>query len=300
MRVTPCSDTPIPESEYYYLIDAADTMYQANIQTLDSIFNNIITVPAPGIYTVYRPSEPDIKPYKLNLNPGLYTETIYDKQKMVVYRPPYVDGSYDTYKRCGKLCDGYNEDFYPDGKLRIRGVFKEGEPSDSIAEYYPNGKARYRKYSTDNSYKSLSYDSIGHKLTSIEITHKKQLIVVYFLNGKVKYQKTDINHIVKAKEFYPNGKPKVIQTKKKRTEYFENGKVAIEYTWNIIKTDNIKHSYTKKERIYTIVLKTKIYNTEGKLIESKTNTEYSDQDYPQPVVFYKLTDIDWQEKVELN
>ena len=54
----------------------------------------------------------------------------------------YVTGAFDTppvYVKCDIEINGYQEDYYDNGVLKMRGNFKNGRAKDSLVTFYPNG-----------------------------------------------------------------------------------------------------------------------------------------------------------------
>ncbi len=61
---------------------------------------------------------------------------------------------------CDEPAEGYLEDHYFNGNVRIRGNFNLGKPVDSLFEYYPNGKLK--QMSLEKERRFLSYDTTGN------------------------------------------------------------------------------------------------------------------------------------------
>lgn len=50
---------------------------------------------------------------------------------------------WDGFCYCGIPCDGYQVDYYKNGKKRIEGNFKKGKPKGKVVYYHPDGAINY-------------------------------------------------------------------------------------------------------------------------------------------------------------
>lgn len=283
-RITPCNSQPYVEKETYFLRDTTD-----NDKSYSNFESDVITLPYPGKYIVQRVTEPDLKDYIVELKEGLTIETCYDPK--IMFRKPWVVDSDFVYFVCGMLCQGYQEDFYPDGKIKIRGTFKDGFVTDSLVEYYSNGKIQRETRNQRDGIHTNRYDNLGRKTNYFWSARRGYMVyggwreIIYFSNEKINLDISDIGHIVKIEGYYPNGNLKIKQTKKKRIEYYESGNIKTIYCWKANKEfdntiDNESIYY------YTFQIKVKNYDEKGKLI----NEEYKEEDgnsYPQPSIAYE-------------
>jgi len=52
---------------------------------------------------------------------------------------PVSHPSFIGYCCCMQECEGYQEDYYINGKVRVAGTFKKGHPVGELVYYYPSG-----------------------------------------------------------------------------------------------------------------------------------------------------------------
>lgn len=55
---------------------------------------------------------------------------------------PVSHPSFVGYCCCMQKCEGYQEDYYNNGKVRVTGTFKEGHPVGELTFFYPSGKKK--------------------------------------------------------------------------------------------------------------------------------------------------------------
>lgn len=277
-RINPCNTESQPEREQYYLSDSiyCDVVY-------DNLDSEIITLPKTGKYYVTRISEPEVEPYQVELDEGLTVETVKDPRIMERYIN--VIEPYYEYQVCGNAANGYHEDFYNDGKLKIRGTFKQGFVKDSIAIYYPNGQLEIKTEYKRDGVHTVSYDTCGIKLNyywsekGSYMIYRSRRFIKYYTDGSIKSNISDINNIVKIKQYYPDGKLQVMQNKKSRQEYYKSGVLKKKYIWKS-KVDNGE---------FIINIKVKEYDEDGICIGEYIDEDYSN--YPQPTFAFQDNDL---------
>jgi antitoxin component YwqK of YwqJK toxin-antitoxin module len=280
-RINPCSTVPVIEKEFYSLTDTVGGVWQDY-----SNFNStIVTLPKPGKYILYRYSEAESQPYLVDLKEGLTIETIHDP-KIMLRLPSTLDANF-VYETCGKLSEGYQEEFYPDGRIKIRGNFKEGFIKDSVAEYFSNGKRKYQCQYKKKEVLTTRYDSINGK-TSIYWSQRGSFMIyhshsstVFFPNQTVNWIRSDIKNITTIREYYPDGTLKLKQTKNRRIEYYANGKPKINYEWR----RKTAGSYLDGKR-YNFRITTRTYTEAGILLSTETKVDKSNSHYKQPEIAY--------------
>lgn len=283
-RMSPCDDVPVTESTNYYLT-ASPYVITNEIYLNES---GIVSVPKPGKYLVHRPTEPSVEPYEVELVPGRTIETVNDTR--IVYRISQALNPYSYYEVCGELAQGYQEDFFPNGKVRIRGNFKDGNAVDSIVEYYDNGKRRKILLYERKGVFLTEYDSLGRK-RHFRWSERKNCLVSYcgykeiwYRSGELPmYEISDIDHVIEVKEHYPNGSLKLIQKKKKRTEYYQNGNIKSEYVWRT----------KRRSGRYIHQIKHQQFDENEKLIAEESEEE-SWSDFPQPEIAYEYNNPFWE------
>jgi len=280
-RTNPCNPTPVIEKETYFIIDTTDGAW-TDYSNIDS---DVITLPKPGKYIVLRGTEPDIENYTIDLKAGLTIETIHDP-KIMLRLPSTLDANF-VYETCGKLSEGYQEEFYPDGRIKIRGTFKEGFIKDSVAEYFSNGKRKYQCQYKKKEVLTTRYDSINGK-TSIYWSQRGSFMIyhshsstVFFPNQTVNWIRSDIKNIITIREYYPDGTLKLKQTKNRRTEYYTNGKPKINYEWR----RKTAGSYFDGKR-YNFRITTRTYTEAGILLSTETKVDKINSHYKQPEIAY--------------
>ncbi|MEP6613921.1 MAG: hypothetical protein ABJA76_18590 [Mucilaginibacter sp.] len=162
----------------------------------------------------------------------------------------YYTGAVDTpplYSRCDNLLDGYQEYHYPNGNLEMRGIFRHGDPRDSIVIFYRNGQEKKRTTRYPKIIITKTFDSLGHILSVFQtqnisfMTYREYTNIEFYPNGEVRKKESSVGHVRRLEEYYANGKPKTRHTKKYRIEYYENGSQKITYTW-AYKRGQITHS----------------------------------------------------------
>lgn len=290
-RITPCDSLPYIEKETYFLTDATGV----EVESFSNMDSDIITLPRPGKYIIQRVTEPDLKDYMVELKEGLTIETCYDPK--IMFRLPWIVDPNFVYYVCGKPAYGYQEDFYPDGKIRIRGTFNDGFIVGSLDEYHPNGKLqRSVRYKKDGVHTDR-YDSLGKKISYYWSTGRSYMVynsqrkIVYFSDESINFEISDINRVTKIKDYYQNGHLKIKQTKNKRIEYYESGSIKTAYYWKTNKKLDRVIDNNEKEYTYTFQITIKNYDESGKLIDE----EYDDEKgyLPQPLIAYKDEKLFW-------
>jgi len=279
-RIRPCDKVGKIDSSDYYLSDNLDSNYYAETGT--------VILPKPGVYNVYFLTYRDINFPQINiLDTGLFVKTFYE--------PKIILRSYGmhprlVYENCGILINGYDEDFYSNGNIRIRGNFQEGKPKDSVVTFYSNGVTEKRLTFLPKEIFIEEFDSSTNLIKVSHNSNKSYYLTdykttEYYANGNIKRIESNIKRLVTIKEFYPNGQPKIIQTKKYRDEYFENGNKETIFTWKKKKVKEIKGEYRFEFKIQ----KTK-YNQIGNKVEEIVYEEWR---LLQPQPRLELSSSDW-------
>lgn len=276
----------IVELEYNYVMKEVETGdYYFPEWTADSSYNfsaKPIILPSGGKFQVSS-DWLDFKDIVIVIDkPGLTKYTIHvpkiAEHEGGVDLPPY-------YICCGKSCNGYNEDYYDNGQLRIKGVFKKGYAIE-LSEYYPNGMKKLKMDYRNGYFYSKSYDSMGNLIyedrcrTLQYAFYRDYRYAKYFPNEKLHVKWEIKDHFTTIQEYYSSGKPKIIQTKTKRKEYYENGKIKTAYKWKKIKEDN---SFDQEKKLFSIYKIT--YDNKGHFINKEESTESISYD-PQPLIAY--------------
>lgn len=279
-RINPCDRIGKIDSSDYYLSDNLDSNYYAE--------SGIVKLPKPGIYNVHFWTYRDIAFPKINiLDTGLLVYT-FNEPKIILrsygMHPRFV------YESCGKLINGYDEDFYSNGNIRIRGNFQEGKPKDSVVTFFSNGIIEKRLTFLPKEILIEEFDSTANLIKVSRNSNKSYYLTdynttEYYTTGKIKRIESNIKRLVNIKEFYANGQLKIIQTKKYRNEYYEDGSKEITITWRRKKVKEIKGEYRFEFKIH----KTK-YNRNGEKVEEIV---YEDWRLLQPQPRLEVSSSDW-------
>jgi hypothetical protein len=247
-----------------------------------------VILPKPGVYNVHFGTYRDINFPQINIqDTGLFIETLYEPK--IILRSYGMHPRF-VYESCGKLINGYDEDFYSNGNIRIRGTFQEGKSKDSVVTFFPNGITEKRLTFFPKEVFIQEFDSSGNLIKVSHNSNKSYYLTdynttEYYTSGLVKRIENNLNRLVTIKEFYPNGQPKLIQTKKYRYEYFENGNKEIVYNWKRKKVKEIKGEYRYEFKIHKT-----IYNQNGDMVEEIV---YEDLRLLQPQPLLEISNSDW-------
>jgi hypothetical protein len=278
-RTNPCDTVGKIDSTYYYLSDSKDSLYHSELGT--------VALPDTGTYNVHFLTYRDLPISPINIpDTGLTVFTWYEPK--IVLRA-YGMHPRSVYESCGILINGYDEDYYDNGKIRIRGNFRDGKPEDSLVTFYANGVTKRRLRYLPKETIIEEYDSLSN-LTSVSYNSNKSYYLTdyktteYYLNGRVRRQELSIDKLVLIEEYYPDGQKKVIQTDKRRTEYHQNGSLNIIYTWKRKKQKVIPGEYN-----FDFVVTKKTFNEAGALLEMQVY-DYWGLYQPQPRLEFSQSD----------
>ena len=119
--------------------------------------------------------------------------------KIYISNPPHSE-----YFECGELANGEIVDFYLDGKIRMKGVFEDGQPVDSLFSYYRNGQLSELSISSGNGWKKILYFENGQLKSTFD--SKRRIDIEYYENGQIKRERIKrIRHYYLEKEYFRNG-----------------------------------------------------------------------------------------------
>lgn len=292
-RERPCDNTSTIDSFDFYLTDhLSDSIYSPPYKKE----TGVLTLPGIGKYRLFTydidpKSDAEIE----ILDTGLFIYKIIEPK--IVYRTYNVLHPPSYYKICGRLAEGYAEDFYPNGNLRIRGNFLKGEPKDSIVWFYQNAAVQRRVLYSRNKVIVQSYDSSNHlikvrkgnRIHNPYMTPGKDIhyeITEYFTTGKIKRIESKTGYNIIFKEYYSNGKLKVQQAKNSFKEYYENGGRKIVCTWKLKKDASIDS--------YSYIIHKTLFDKNGNIAEKQIYEQFKNFDHP--VEYQPETEIlasDW-------
>lgn len=210
----------------------------------------------------------------------------YTEPKISVGSTGVID-SPPAYFTCDSVINGYAEDYHPNGKIKIRGNFKNGYPKDSLVTFYTTGIAQKREIREPKVVHVIEYDSLG-RVTKISHRENKHFMVYgeynwteFYPNSTIKSTESSVKRVLTRKEFYPAGKLKVKIDKKSKAEFYENGNKSVVYQWRKKKDEGL-------DKIYRI--KKSEYNIHGVLVQ-ETLFEWWNDAYSPPEL--EIDKLDW-------
>lgn len=276
--ISPCYPPELDSGAYLVKLEPAETD-TLGIKNYYDNESGIIRLPSPGKYNLFCGEH--IEPlFEIEINkPGVYE---YRRYVSKISALQYVSDTGLIYKNCGEICEGYVEDLYENGNVRIRGNFINGKPKDSLVEFYHNGKVKDRSI-YKNGYTQFYYDSIGnleHKYWSNSRYLRKashSIFVDYYPNGVIKFNASDKKRLVKIDCFYPDATQSVKQRKRYRIEYYENGNIKSIYKWK-----KRRDEFGDREFAITI----QFFNEKGEWQKTEEQAEKIWRDFPQPRIAY--------------
>jgi antitoxin component YwqK of YwqJK toxin-antitoxin module len=281
-RVNSCNQEGTIDSSGYFLTDEKGSAYN----NLDGS----VILPRPGKYKIVMWSEPGTKFPEIEItDQELFTYT-YHEPKIVVRS--YGMHPITVYETCDKPIEGYQEDFYPNGHFRIRGNFQNGRPKDSIVTFYSNGAVERRLTYFPKNILTQEYDSLNN-LTKVSRNKRSYYLtdyvsIEYYRDGKVKLKESRLKRLVTVEEYYSSGQLKTLQTKKYRKEYYQNGKLSVEYKSKRKRVKEIKGEYR---------FEFKIFKTAYDFVGNKTEyAVYENWRMLQPQPYFEIRRSDWIDK----
>lgn len=282
-RINQCDKVGKIDSSYYFLTDDKDSIYNNESGT--------VLLPKPGKYSIHYWSKPDTYfPSIIIKDEGPYVY-IHSEPKIVM-RSYGMHGRL-VYEICEKAIEGFQEDYYANGNVRIRGTFVNGKPKDSLVTFYFNGVTNKRvtyfpkeifieEFDSSSNLVKVSHNSNkSYYLTDYKTTE-------YYPTGQVRLKESNRNKLVTIEEFYPNGKIRIIQTKKSRKEYYENGNNKTDYTWK-----RKKEKVVKRKHCFNYTVTKKMFDESGILLEVQI---YEHWGLYQPQPRLELSRSDWINK----
>jgi antitoxin component YwqK of YwqJK toxin-antitoxin module len=275
----------------YYLYKVPGNMDTAFIPKA-----GITYLPSKGRYMIGFDNGPILDSPFIEINDTSLVIFRLKENKIALY-----EGGLDSppvYESCGILLNGYGEDFYPNGNVRIRGNFKNGRPKDSLVTFYQNGKVKKRTIHLLKETFITEFDSLSHlaKTSAYEkgnyqkngFYNQKFKITEFFNNGRIKLNEAHFGRLVLIKELYPSGQLKIMQTRKKRVEYYDNGTISSSYTWKYPR---------EKDLGYSLKVQKRQYDKNGQILLTATYEFWNNSD-TKPEVELDIDKSDWIESVK--
>jgi hypothetical protein len=194
-----------------------------------------------------------------------------------------------VYEDCGKAINGYNEDFYTNGNIRIRGNFRDGRPKDSVVTFFTNGITEKRMTFLPKEIFIQIFDSSGNLTEASHNSNRSYYLTEYdntkyFSNGKIRRHEIRNKTWISDKEFYSGGQLKTILTKNYCKKYFENGDIEIIYNWKRKKVKEFR-----EKRFQFRVIKT-TYDLDGNKTE-EVSYDYWQREFLQPTL--EIAGAEW-------
>ncbi|WP_298518151.1 hypothetical protein [uncultured Kordia sp.] len=214
--INQCTDK-VEENVLWYVTDS-DTTYGFDYEQSKSI-----SLPKLGTYQLHYNFE---DPIKIEiLDSGVNRDTLLLKKiSLAIYvsNPPHSE-----YFDCDSLANGKITDFYMNGNKRMQGVFKNGQPVDSLFSYHRNGQLSELFIQNKKSWKKSIYFKNG-QLHSVYNT-KKRFEKEYYQNGQIKKERSW------SKKYHV-----------KSTEYFQNGQISKQWNRRKLKIFNKEGNLIEK------------------------------------------------------
>lgn len=232
---------------FWYLTDSTNTYGMENFE-----FKSI-QLPKAGSYNLHFNFDNPIVVEITNKNVNRDTILLKRLELMFYVSNPPVSNYFD----CGILANGKIVDLYANGKIRTKGVFKNGQPIDTLFEYHRNGKLS-EIFIPRKKWKKITYFDNG-KILSVYDT-KKRFEMVYFQNGQLKKEKYwNRKYTSKSIEYFENGNVSKIVNKKELKTFNQLG----------IRIENIKR---KEILVFDRMFAKNTYDRHNKFYEYKWET----------------------------
>ncbi|MEM6271925.1 MAG: hypothetical protein AAF998_20980 [Bacteroidota bacterium] len=134
---------------------------------------------------------------------AMWSQTVYDTIFVVncVSNPPTSDFICDTGK-----CEGPCIAYFTNENFLLRGTFRDGQPMDSVINYFPSGQMEYVFIpSRGNKHgRSIDYYPSGRQKSEYDVARRTS--AEYYPSGQVKERsRWDRKFAVSSEEFRPDG-----------------------------------------------------------------------------------------------
>ncbi|PZR08279.1 MAG: hypothetical protein DI539_22920, partial [Flavobacterium psychrophilum] len=133
----PCDSIPKPSEILYSLQNSLNhEIYSIPLDSTRTFTYEPIPLPGQGTYRIMSMELSALKNIEIIIDkPGLTKYTL-SLPKINVYTVGLE--MFSEYRDCNIICNGYHEDRYSNGNIRIKGHFNNGVPF-KLKEYYSNG-----------------------------------------------------------------------------------------------------------------------------------------------------------------
>lgn len=271
----------IENDVFWYLTDSIETYGIENYESKP------IKLPKTGLYNLHF-NTLDNTPMVVEITGNsVNRDTILLKRlELTIYvsNPPR-----SNYFDCGNLANGKIIDLYANGKIRTKGIFKDGQPIDTLFEYHRNGKLS-ELFIPKKKWKRITYFDNG-QIQSIYDT-KKRFKKEYFQNGQLKKEeKWNKRYISKTIEYDENGNVSKIENKKEQKKFNQHG-ILIEKIQRkeILVFDRIfaKNAYDRHNKFYEY--KWEIFDEKGTIKRNITFDSHGFSMSPYPDSINQIDD----------
>lgn len=253
------------DSGDYTLMSLPDSQYIQPVAHAASVI-----LPHSGPYSIAREMMPplaiihvpDTSWYTLTLPEGRIVECMYGM---------HGERRFETN---GQRINGYLDDFYPNGHVRIRGNFTDGKPKDSLVYFHGNGQTkRLLRYQKTNVL-IREYDSLGHLL---QVSRNKRTFyltdyrtIIYYPSGRLQLVSSRKNQVQRIRAYYPDGQLLTRQKPRKRATYFPTGKLQSAIKWTRKRAPRIAG-----DAQFEFVVTEKTYDSSGRLVRKLIYEEWT-------------------------
>lgn len=283
-----------PAKNVYWEISDAIKSYGNSYSGMDKV-----TLPKTGNYKLNCRSI-SVTPIDINISTsGTVKDTFLTSR---LDKTLYIGSDYDKseYLLCGSLVNGEITDYFSNGKKRMEGTFKKGQPIDSMFTYYRSGLLYNLTTLNKNGFKSITYFDNG-QVKNLKTPNKNGFkSITYYDNGQVKAI-AHVNHQIKGKchnnenkirervikntiyrEYYPDGYLKIKQKLQSYKKCYPIDQEQKEKNWS--KTFKRKSTGSEYFPDGTLKInrenkKVKIYNENAILIAEIQRKRIFDEDF---------------------
>ena len=172
----------------------------------------MVTLPDTGVYHFYW--NMSSTPIEIIINKkGINRDTFFTKR--ITLKQFIIPSS--EYLECGNPANGKLTDYYFNGKTRMKGIFENGQPIDTLFSYNRSGQLTEIFISNKKGWKKINYFKNGHtKSEETKSKKNKQTLKEYYQNGVLKRTQ---NH--KSLEIYNQDKVAIEKITRKEILIFE-------------------------------------------------------------------------------
>ncbi len=130
-----CTNTN--EHELLYSLERGGTLY--------SISDSLGTIELPTVGTYRLQSSLNYINQDIIIEQGVNIDTL---STVIIQEclEPISHPNFIGYCCCSEKCDGFQQDYYNNGTVRIEGTFKAGIPTDEVKYYYDDGTLKMVKF----------------------------------------------------------------------------------------------------------------------------------------------------------